>query len=78
MAAAMSLVNSVLCRNAPRVLNVAIPAVSRLHQARLASTQPNYEGHIPLNWLEHGLMFVGASYQALMHPQRGGTYCLDL
>ena len=45
-------------------------------QTRMKSTQPNYEGHVPLNWFEHAFMFAGSSYMALMHPARGGTlYC---
>ena len=69
------LVNSALARGASRTLKYALPvlAVAKLAQSRPASTQPNYEGHIPLNWLEHGFMLAGASYQALFHPQRGGT-----
>ena len=71
------LVNSALARGASRTLKYALPvlAAAKLAQSRPASTQPNYEGHIPLNWLEHGFMLAGASYQALFHPQRGGESC---
>ncbi|KAJ3522392.1 hypothetical protein NM688_g8880 [Phlebia brevispora] len=72
----MSLLRPQLLRTVPAVSSRALPviapvAVAQVRQTRLASTQPNYEGHIPLNWFEHGLMFAGAAYQALMHPQRG-------
>jgi ubiquinone biosynthesis protein COQ4 len=52
---------------------VARPATVAGIQTRFKSSQPNYPGHVPLNWFEHAFMFAGASYMSFMHPARGGT-----
>ncbi|CAL1717302.1 unnamed protein product [Somion occarium] len=41
-------------------------------QTRSVQTQPAYEGHIPLNWFETGLLTIGSAYKALTDPRRGG------
>lgn len=55
---------------------VPVNAALRHHtpwQARSASTQPAYEGHVPLNWFEHGFLTLGSAFMALANPRRGGT-----
>ncbi|KAJ7067318.1 putative COQ4 protein, responsible for restoring ubiquinone biosynthesis [Mycena amicta] len=37
-----------------------------------SSKVPAYEGHIPLNWFENGVMAVGSAFMALADPRRGG------
>lgn len=38
----------------------------------LARPPPNYEGHIPLNLPERGLLAVGSAIGSLLNPRRGG------
>ncbi|KAJ7067352.1 putative COQ4 protein, responsible for restoring ubiquinone biosynthesis [Mycena amicta] len=39
---------------------------------RSASSKfPAYDGHIPLNWFENGVMAVGSAFMALADPRRG-------
>ena len=55
---------------------VPVNAALRHHtpwQTRSASTQPAYEGHVPLNWFEHGFLTLGSAFMALANPRRGGT-----
>lgn len=33
---------------------------------------PAYEGHIPLNWFENGVLAVGSAFMSLADPRRGG------
>lgn len=47
-------------------------------QMRSKSTQPAYEGHIPLNTFESAFLAVGSGLMALMNPRRGGTLMLIL
>ena len=42
-------------------------------QMRSKSTQPAYEGHIPLNTFESAFLAVGSGLMALMNPRRGGA-----
>ncbi|TEB34605.1 ubiquinone biosynthesis protein COQ4, mitochondrial [Coprinellus micaceus] len=35
------------------------------------SSKPNYDGHIPLNWFETGLLTAGSAYMAITNPRRG-------
>ncbi|TCD61667.1 Ubiquinone biosynthesis protein [Steccherinum ochraceum] len=43
-----------------------------LARAALRQTQqPLYDGHVPLNWFEKGLMAIGSSYMCLANPRRG-------
>ncbi|TFK92696.1 ubiquinone biosynthesis protein COQ4 mitochondrial [Polyporus arcularius HHB13444] len=39
-------------------------------QTRAVNTQPAYEGHIPLNWFEHGFLTLGSAFMALVNPRR--------
>ncbi|KAJ7111958.1 coenzyme Q biosynthesis protein Coq4-domain-containing protein [Mycena epipterygia] len=39
---------------------------------RLIGTKaPAYDGHIPLNWFENGVLAVGSAFMALADPRRG-------
>lgn len=60
-------------RAAPRVVPRAGAIRVAGDQRRASSSQPAYEGHVPLNWFEHAFMFMGASYMSFMHPARGGA-----
>ncbi|KAH9928345.1 ubiquinone biosynthesis protein COQ4 mitochondrial [Fomitopsis serialis] len=57
----------------PRVSPVlASPKLRVLHeQTRPKSTQPAYEGHIPLNTFEAGFLAVGSALMSLANPRRG-------
>ncbi|KAF8176133.1 ubiquinone biosynthesis protein COQ4, mitochondrial [Mycena galopus ATCC 62051] len=37
----------------------------------MGSKVPAYEGHIPLNWLETGVLAVGSAFMSLANPRRG-------
>lgn len=39
---------------------------------RYLSTQPSYEGHIPLNWFENAFLAVGSAVMSFADPRRGG------
>ncbi|KAH9945130.1 ubiquinone biosynthesis protein COQ4 mitochondrial [Epithele typhae] len=46
-------------------------SASRMHrQTRSVTTPPNYEGHIPLNWLQTGILTVGSAVMSLADPYR--------
>ena len=45
-------------------------------QLRSTSSKPNYDGHIPLNWLETGLLTAGSAFMAITNPRRGGGLCM--
>ncbi|KAJ7153596.1 ubiquinone biosynthesis protein COQ4, mitochondrial [Mycena filopes] len=38
----------------------------------IGSKVPAYEGHIPLNWFENGVLAVGSAFMSLADPRRGG------
>lgn len=38
----------------------------------LGSKVPAYEGHIPVNWFENGVLAVGSAFMSLADPRRGG------
>lgn len=40
----------------------------------LARPPPNYEGHVPLNIPERGMLAVGSAIGSLINPRRGGTF----
>ncbi|KZT41253.1 Coq4-domain-containing protein [Sistotremastrum suecicum HHB10207 ss-3] len=44
-----------------------------LHLAskRYLTTQPSYDGHIPLNWFENAFLAVGSAVMSLADPRRG-------
>lgn len=55
-------------------INAALPHHTHAPwQTRSASNQPAYEGHVPLNWFEHGFLTLGSAFMALANPRRGGT-----
>lgn len=78
----MSLVSSLPCaaRHTSKWLARAAPTLvaSRAdvlrEQVRSKSTQPAYEGHIPLNTFESAFLAVGSGLMALMNPRRGGAF----
>ncbi|KAF7374363.1 Ubiquinone biosynthesis protein COQ4, mitochondrial [Mycena sanguinolenta] len=37
----------------------------------MGSKAPAYEGHIPLNWFETGVLAVGSAFMSLANPRRG-------
>ncbi|KAJ6507730.1 ubiquinone biosynthesis protein COQ4, mitochondrial [Mycena vitilis] len=37
----------------------------------MGSKVPAYEGHIPLNWFENGVLAVGSAFMSLANPRRG-------
>lgn len=47
-------------------------AAVSLAQSRSTSSKPNYDGHIPLNWFETGLLTAGSAFMAITNPRRGG------
>nr|GAT47407.1 ubiquinone biosynthesis protein [Mycena chlorophos] len=49
------------------------PLSTRLpkNQRNASNKVPAYEGHIPLNWFENGVMAVGSAFMALADPRRG-------
>ncbi|KAI0950881.1 Ubiquinone biosynthesis protein [Taiwanofungus camphoratus] len=50
--------------------SVSLPRSQRC-SIRFASSQPAYEGHIPLNWFEAGFLAVGSAFMSLANPRRG-------
>ena len=34
--------------------------------------RPNYEGHVPLNVFERGVLAAGSAVMSLLNPRRGG------
>ena len=44
--------------------------------ARAVNTQPAYDGHIPLNWLQTGILTMGSALMSLADPYRHGAFCL--
>ncbi|KAI1796885.1 ubiquinone biosynthesis protein COQ4 mitochondrial [Ganoderma leucocontextum] len=73
----MSLISAPLrvTRSARSLATLApINAALRHHtpwQTRSVNTQPAYEGHVPLNWFEHGFLTLGSAFMALANPRRG-------
>ncbi|KAI0787599.1 coenzyme Q biosynthesis protein Coq4-domain-containing protein [Fomes fomentarius] len=76
----MSLVSASLraSRRTARSLLLSAPANAALRQqspsarqSRTITTQPAYEGHVPLNWFEHGFLTLGSAFMALANPRRG-------
>ncbi|PCH37361.1 Coq4-domain-containing protein [Wolfiporia cocos MD-104 SS10] len=60
-------------RPALRACAAASNTCLRPVQTRSASTQPAYEGHIPLNWFEPGFLTVGSAVMSLVDPRRGAA-----
>ncbi|KAJ7249177.1 ubiquinone biosynthesis protein COQ4, mitochondrial [Mycena haematopus] len=57
----------------PGPLNVAriVAHKNVLATRSIGSKVPAYEGHIPLNWIETGVLAVGSAFMSLADPRRG-------
>lgn len=58
-----------------RARTLPTPALTSIPHftARSLNTEPNYDGHIPLNWFENAFLAVGSAVMSLADPRRGGT-----
>ena len=60
----------------PSLLDVArtVSHKNVLATRSIGSKVPAYEGHIPLNWFETGVLAVGSAFMSLADPRRGGEF----
>ncbi|KAJ7016941.1 coenzyme Q biosynthesis protein Coq4-domain-containing protein [Mycena alexandri] len=60
-----------ITRSAPLSLARALSHKNVIATRSIANKVPAYEGHIPLNWFENGVLAVGSAFMSLADPRRG-------